>query len=116
MSWEPGDIALCIRDKSWLPPGVQERQPSEGCDPVIAGILHPAVGTSWRVERAGYIERPGTVDGGAVYLQLEGQPSDLCFNSCFFAKVPPQHRELCQSVALDEDCETPQPVELEPVA
>jgi hypothetical protein len=81
--WAPGDLALCVHDRTWCPGGF-ERAPDE-CSRVKS-MLFPRVGSEWRVTgvQIHFREEEGC---DLLYLKLAGQPSDVVFDARCFTKL-----------------------------
>lgn len=86
--WCPGDLALCVHGREWVPSGCDERHPDQ-CSP-IQSALAPRPGSLWVVDRvliysAGHELNGEKVD--LIYLVLHGQPSDIAFDARHYRKI-----------------------------
>jgi hypothetical protein len=88
-NWQPGDLALCVHDKTWHPNKYSERSPDIA--PTIISALFPRVGSEWVVSNVEVIG-PGCLgrvddEGDLVFLGLQGQPSGYLYDARCFRKI-----------------------------
>jgi len=83
--WKPGDLALCVHSKDWVPNGHDGRLPDR-C-PMIISALAPTPGSTWRVLRVEMAEDLESSEGVLPYLALQGTDSRFIYDARLFRKI-----------------------------
>lgn len=105
--WKPGDLALCVHEMGWHPLGLT-RAPND-CSPIKAWLA-PRVGSIWQVAGVEIHERCEWEEKRVLFLRLEGQPSDIVFNSQFFMKLDEDSEAVGIVAEVHQHDETPDQV------